>query len=280
MKLVKGIVLSTMVASTMLMASDVVATVNGKTISKSDINNILKAQHMSFEKLSPKQQKQLVDKLVERELLVEVADKAGVKKDPAYLQALNNYKKDLEIKTWMDKIYKRTLISDSEANKYYQDHKNMFKKPATVHARHILVKTEKEAKDIIAELSKLKGDALKKKFIELAKAKSTGPTGKNGGDLGTFGKGQMVKPFNDAVFAMNKGEVSKTPVKTQFGYHVIYLEDKQPAGIAKFEDIKQQIIAKMRQEQFSKTVKDTIENAKKSAKITSTFKIEDANNSK
>jgi len=143
MKLVKGIVLSTMVASTMLMASDVVATVNGKTISKSDINNILKAQHMSFEKLSPKQQKQLVDKLVERELLVEVADKAGVKKDPAYLQALNNYKKDLEIKTWMDKIYKRTLISDSEANKYYQDHKNMFKKPATVHARHILVKTRR-----------------------------------------------------------------------------------------------------------------------------------------
>jgi len=280
MKLVKGIVLSTMVASTMLMASDVVATVNGKTISKSDINTILKTQHMSFEKLAPKQQKQLVDKLVERELLVEVADKAGVEKDPAFLQTLNNYKKDLKIKTWMDKIYKRTLISDSEANKYYQDHKDMFKKPATVHARHILVKTEKEAKDIIAELSKLKGDAVKKKFIELAKAKSTGPTGKNGGDLGTFGKGQMVKPFDDAVFAMKKGEFSKVPVKTQFGYHVIYLEDKQPAGTAKFEDIKQQIIAKMRQEQFSKTVKETIENAKKSAKITSTLKIEDVNNSK
>ena len=280
MKLIKSAVLSTMLAATSLMGAEVLATVNGKAINKSDVNTILKAQHMSFDKLSKAQQKQILNKLIERELLVDIASKAGVEKDPEYIKKLNNYKKDLAIKVWMDKIYKRTLISDSEANKYYQDHKEQFVTPAKVHARHILVKTEKEAKNIIAQLSKLKGDALKKKFIELAKEKSTGPSGRNGGDLGYFGKGQMVKPFSDAVFAMKKGEVSKEPVKTQFGYHIIYLEDKKPAGVASFEDVKNRIIARMRQEQFSKTIKNTIENQKKSAKITSTIKLEDNNSSK
>jgi len=280
MKLIKSAVLSTMLATSALMSAEVLATVDGKSISKSDVDTILKAQHMSFDKLSKAQQKQMVNKLIDRELLVDVASKAGVEKDPEFVKALNSYKKDLAIKTWMDKIYKRTLISDSEANKYYQEHKEQFKTPARVHARHILVKTEKEAKDIIGELSKLKGDELKKKFIELAKTKSTGPSGKNGGDLGYFTKGQMVKPFNDAVFSMNNGEITKEPVKTQFGYHVIYLEDKKPAGYSSFEEVKDGIIRKMRQEQFNKTIKETIENQKKSAKITSTIKLEDNNSSK
>ena len=279
MKLLKGVVLSSALAVSSLMSAEVLATVNGKAISKDDVNTILKAQRMSFDKLPKNQQKQLLNKLIERELLVNVAHKAGVEKDPEFVKALENYKKDLSIRVWMDKIYKRTLISDSEANKYYQEHKKEFTKPARVHARHILVKTEKEAKDIINELSKLKGDALKNKFIELAKAKSTGPSGKNGGDLGYFGKGAMVKPFNDAVFAMKIGEITKEPVKTQFGYHVIYLEDKKPEGVASFEEVKNRIIAKMRQEQFSKTIKDTIEKEKKSAKITTTLKLDD-NNSK
>ncbi len=279
MNLIKSAVLTTMLTASSLMSAEVLATVNGKAINKSDVNSILKTQHMSFDKLSKTQQKQILNKLIERELLEKVASKSGVEKDPDYIKALNNYKKDLEIRVWMDKIYKRTLISDSEANKYYQEHKKQFVTPAEVHARHILVKTEKEAKDIIAQLSKLKGDVLKKKFIELAKEKSTGPSGRNGGDLGYFGKGQMVKPFSDAVFAMQKGEITKEPVKTQFGYHVIYLEDKKPAGTSSFEDVKNKIIARMRQEQFSKTIKNTIENQKKSAKITSTIKL-DNNSSK
>jgi len=230
MKLLKGIVLSSVLATSLLLSSEVIATVNGKSINKSDVNAILKRQHTNFDKYPSKQKVALVNKLIERELLIEVADKAAIEKDKDYLKALDSYKKDLKIKIWMDKLYKRTLISDSEANKYYQENKKRFKKGESVHARHILVKTEKEAKDIIAELSKLKGDALKNKFIELAKAKSTGPSGKKGGDLGFFGKGQMVKPFDDAVFAMKKGEIAKEPIKTQFGFHVIYLEDTKPAG--------------------------------------------------
>jgi len=271
MSLLKNTLLASAILITTLSANEVLATVNGAPITKEDINTIIKAQGGDFDKLKKDQQKKLLNKLIERELLVDVAKKAGVEKDEAYAKALENFKKDLVIKIWMDKIYKRTLISDSEANKYYQDNKDKFKQPEQVHARHILVKSEKEANDIINTLKPLKGEELKNKFIELAKEKSTGPSGKNGGDLGYFGKGQMVPAFQDAAFAMKKGEITTKPVKTQFGYHIIYLEDKKPEGVAPFDKVKDQIIAKMRQEQFSKAVKDAIENSKTKAKITNTL---------
>jgi len=110
---------------------------------------------------------------------------------------------------------------------------------ASAHARHILVKTEEEAKKIIEALKGLKGEALKKKFIELAKSKSTGPSGPQGGDLGTFTKGQMVPEFSKAVWALKPGEITTAPVKTQFGYHVIYLEDKKEAQPTPYEKVKE-----------------------------------------
>ncbi len=280
MKLVKSAILASVLAGGMLFAGDVLATVNGTKITKSKIDALLKAQNMSFDKLDSKQQQEIVNKLVERELLVEVAKKAGVDKEEKFKKALEDFKKDLAIRLWMNKIYDRTIVSDSEAKKYYEDHKDKFKKPEQVHARHILVKTEDEAKKIIDELKKLKGDELKKKFIELAKSKSIGPSGKNGGDLSYFTKGQMVKPFEDAAFSLKPGEITKKPVKTQFGYHIIYLEDKKPESVAKFEEVKPEILATMKQEQFNKTIKDTIENQKKSAQITVNLKNSENNSSK
>jgi parvulin-like peptidyl-prolyl isomerase len=271
MSVLKKTLLTTMVLVASLNAGEVLATVNNTPIKKEDINQVLQKQGISFDKLPKEQQKKLVDKLIERELLVDVAKKAGIEKDEEYKKTLENYKKDLLIKVWMDKTYKRALISDSEANKYYQDNKDSYKVPEKVHARHILVKTEDEAKKIIDELKNLKGQELNKKFIELAKSKSTGPSGKNGGDLGYFTKGQMVKPFSDAAFALKKGEITTKPVKTQFGYHIILVEDKKPAGVAPFKDVKSQIVAKMRQEQFAKAVKDAIDKQKESAKITNTL---------
>jgi parvulin-like peptidyl-prolyl isomerase len=271
MSLLKSTILTSALLVASVNASEVLATVNGTPISKEDINTILKAQGGSFDKLKKDQQKQLLDKLIERELLAEVAKKAGVEKDENFNKALENFRKDLVIKTWMDKVYKRTLISDSEANKYYQDNKDQFKQPEKIHARHILVKSEKEANDIIKTLKATKANELKDKFIALAKEKSTGPSGKNGGDLGFFGKGQMVPAFQDAAFALKKGEITTKPVKTQFGYHVIYLEDKKPEGTAEFAKVKDKIIAKMRQEQFSKAVKDAIDSSKEKAKITNTL---------
>ena len=281
MNRVKGSIILAMLLVGTAYAGEVLATVNGVAINKSDIDSTFKTRGMSFDKLPASQQKQVLDRLIERELLVATAKKDGIENDPEYKKELENLKKDLLIKAWMGKVYNKTLISDSEANKYYQDNKDKYKQPEKVHARHILVKTEEEANKLIDELKSLKGEELKKKFIELAKTKSTGPSGKTGGDLGYFGKGQMVKPFEDAVFSMKKGEVSLKPVKTQFGYHIIYVEDKKEASVAPFEKVKKQIISKLRQEQFNKAIKSTLDKMKKDSKIDIKLDIaKDSNSSK
>ncbi|NPA27668.1 MAG: peptidylprolyl isomerase [Epsilonproteobacteria bacterium] len=267
MKILKSALIVSAIFSTSLVADEVLATINGVPITKSNVDFILKNSRTSFDKLTDEQKKELLDRLIERELLVEAAKKDGIEKDEEYKRALENYKKDLLIKVWMDKLYNKTLVSDSEANKFYQENKEMFKKPETIHARHILVKTKEEAQKIIDELKGLKGEELKKKFIELAKSKSTGPSGKSGGDLGYFPRGQMVKPFEEAAFKLNKGEITTEPVKTQFGYHVIYVEDKKPATITPFEEVKESIISRKKEEEFKKLIKETIDKAKKEAKI-------------
>jgi parvulin-like peptidyl-prolyl isomerase len=271
MKLIKSSILAAVLVASSIQAAEVLATVNGKAITKSDIDFSLKQTGMSFDKLNKAQQKQLVNRLIERELLIDVAKKNNIENDAEYKKSLENFKKDLLIKVWMDKVYERTLVSDSEANKFYQDNKDKFKQKEQVHARHILVKTKEEAQKIIDELKKYKGEELKKKFIELAKTKSTGPSGKNGGDLGYFTKGQMVKPFEDAVFSMKKGEVSSKPVQTQFGYHVIYLEDKKEASLTPFEKVKDKIIEQLKQKKFKEAIDSALKKAKENAKVESSF---------
>ena len=112
------------------------------------------------------------------------------------------------------------------------------------YARHILVKTEDEAKAIIKELD----DGAD--FEATAKEKSTGPSGPNGGDLGFFGKGQMVPEFETAAFALDKGSFTKEPVQTQFGWHVIKVEDKRPQEKPKFEDVAAQLRQQLIRERY------------------------------
>lgn len=113
---------------------------------------------------------------------------------------------------------------------------------AEVHARHILVKTEDEAKKIIEDLQ---GGA---DFEATAKEKSTGPSGPNGGDLGFFGKGQMVPEFEKAAFALEKGKITDAPVKTQFGWHIIKVDDRRKSEPPPFESVKQKLQAEISRE--------------------------------
>ncbi len=108
-------------------------------------------------------------------------------------------------------------------------------KQQEVHARHILVKTEDEAKAVIADLDKGKD------FAEIAKEKSQDSNKDDGGDLGWFGPGRMVPEFEEAAFALDKGQYTKTPVKTQFGYHVIKIEDKRDAAPPPLEQVQDQV---------------------------------------
>jgi len=250
-------------------SAETLATVNGKPVTTEDAK-IYVAQTQrgaQYGALPSDQKKMIVDRLIERALFIDQAKKEGIEKDPEYQSLLNRDKEELMVRTWLTKQFKNTVISDSEAKAYYDKHTDEFKIPAQVHARHILVKDEKEAQAIIDQLKNLKGDALKKKFIELAKTKSTGPTGPKGGDLGSFGPGQMVKPFNDAVFAMKKGDITPQPVKTQFGYHVIYVDDVKPAKTVPYDEAKKRIIDMLKQKTFSAKMAKMVSSLKSKAKI-------------
>jgi parvulin-like peptidyl-prolyl isomerase len=133
-----------------------------------------------------------------------------------------------------------------------------------------LVKSSSDAEDIIKAFKGLSGDKLKSDFIALAKLKSTGPSAVKGGELGYVARDQMVKPFNDALFAMRIGTVSSEPVQTQFGYHVIYAEDKKPARKASFDEVKNFVENKLKMERFKVVMEKKMAVLKSKAKITYT----------
>ncbi len=252
---------------TWLSASDVVATVNGHKITKEDLNAFLQQsmpnQPITYDMLDPKTQKKVLDGMIETEVLAAAAQKAGVENDPDFRRMLDLAKKKLMINAWAKKQFDKIIVSESEAKEFYQKHADKFSMPERVHARHILLKDEKKAQAIIDQLKGFKGEELKKKFIELAKKESTGPTGPKGGDLGYFAKEQMVLPFSRAAFALKPGEITLKPVKTQFGWHVIYVEDKKAAQKIPFEAVKDRVIAALKQQRFTQKMKQETEMLRK-----------------
>jgi parvulin-like peptidyl-prolyl isomerase len=180
---------------------------------------------------------------------------------------MEKIKEELLVNMWMRMQLENTIVSDSEAKEFYEKNKDKFKQPESVSARHILVKTEDEAKAIIKELKPLKDAELKEKFIVLAKEKSTGPSAPKGGDLGTFTKDQMVPEFSKAVWQLKDGTVTLEAVKTQFGYHVIYLEKKNTAQPVTYEKVKDKIILSLKQKQFAGKIAEMAKELKSKAKI-------------
>ncbi|WP_300366769.1 peptidyl-prolyl cis-trans isomerase [Hydrogenimonas sp.] len=261
--------LSVAALSLSLPAADVLATVNGHKITKSDIQEVMNAMgaRTTYDALPNDVKKKVLDQVIEQQLLQEKAIKSGIEKDKEYKEALAKLKKKLALDVWMKKQLDKIKVSDAEAKKAYEEHKSAFQRPESVHARHILVKTEKEAKDIVDTLNKTPKAQLKTKFEELARTKSTGPSASRGGDLGTFGRKQMVKPFSDAAFSLKAGEFTKTPVKTQFGYHVIYVEEKLPAQTIPFNEVKDRIKQNLKMEKFKEKMQKIAQDLKAKAKI-------------
>ena len=268
------LLIGTLSLSGTLMASDTLAEVNGVKITKEDANIFLQQiqpnQPISYDILDPQTRNKVIDGLVETEVMAQAAQKAGVEKSPEFRRMLELAKKKLMINEWAKQQFEKTIVSESEAKEYYEKHPEMFMIPERVHARHILLKDKKSAEAVIAELKGLKGEALQKKFIELAKSKSTGPSASKGGDLGFFSKTQMVLPFSKAAFALKKGEITAEPVKTQFGWHVIYLEDRKAGQKIPFDQVKEKVIGKLKQERFAEKMKKETEQLKAKAKITYT----------
>jgi parvulin-like peptidyl-prolyl isomerase len=268
-KMIKVSLVAASLLTTGLMATDVLATVDGKNITKQDAQLFVRATApgANYDQLTPEQKKMITDRLVERVLFIEAAKKDGIENTPEYKENLRKLEDELLVSLWMKKQMDNAIVSDSEAKEFYEANKDKFKVAESVHARHILVTDEKTAKEIIKELKGLKGEALKKKFMEIAKEKSTGPTGPKGGDLGTFAKGQMVPEFDKAVFKLKKDEITLEPVKTQFGYHVILVEDKKEAGVIPYDQVKEKIIQTLKQKQFQTKLAEVAKELKSKAKI-------------
>ena len=268
--------LSVLLVTATLASAQTLVTVNGQAITQEEVDNeLMNATQGRFNQVPAEKRaefrQQVLQQLIRKELIFDDAQKSGVLKSKEYKEEYKKLeermKKELAIQVWQKKLHESLKISDKELKEYYNKNKEEFNEKETVHARHILVKTEEEAKAIIAELKSLSGEKLKSKFIELAKEKSTGPSGPKGGDLGYFAQGQMVPAFNDKAFSMKEGSVTTAPVKTQFGYHVIYLEDKKAAVLRKFDEVKSFIEQRLKMEEFKTAMKDKMDALQKKATI-------------
>ncbi len=210
---------------------DVVARVGDAEITEADIAFAAKDLGQELQRFPPAQWRQiLLDAVVDMELMAQAARAEGLDKDPDFQRQLEFLELQALRNTFIAQKVGGT-ISDDDLQTAYDAQFADFVGDEEINARHILVKEKAEAEELVRELD---GGA---DFAELARDKSTGPSGPNGGDLGYFGKGQMVKPFEEAVFALEPGSYTKEPVETQFGWHVIKLEDKRQKEKPALQDV-------------------------------------------
>jgi len=216
MKLIKNI----------LTTSLLVGSLNNETINNEEIIAITQTMfNTDFSKMDARTKRDVLDKIVEYKILLTEAKINKAHQSKEYLDAVKNVQNMILLDTYSKKLFNDFKATDELLKEYFFENKSKIVGSNQVNASHILVKTEVEANNIISSLGKSSNVA--KTFKELAIKLSTGPSGKNGGSLGWFGKGQMVPSFETVAFSLNKGTFSKTPVKTQFGYHVIYVVDKR-----------------------------------------------------
>lgn len=257
----------------------VLATVNGDEITSEEVNKVLmEGTQGRFDSLPADKQNELRQRIIEgmiaQELVFDDAKRTGVLESKAYKQELetlvNRLKVQLAAKVWEQQQFEAIKVDAKEVKAYFDANPDEFVDKEKIRARHILVKTEAEAEAVIKSMKGLSGEKLKNEFIAQAKSKSTGPSAAKGGDLGYFPRGQMVPSFNDAAFAMKEGTMSSTPVQSQFGYHVIYVEDKKAAKKLGFDDVKNFIEQRLKMDKFKATMEKKMSSLREKAKITYT----------
>jgi peptidyl-prolyl cis-trans isomerase C len=247
------------VALTMLQpaqAADSIATVNGKPIKQSLYDFISKDAIARGQTVDENVRAVIINKLISSELVYQEAQRIGLDKQPDYMAKEELGRRELLVNTYLQDFLKNNPVSEADIKAAYEKFKaEMGDKEYS--ARHILVGTEAEAKDIIAQLGK-GGD-----FAKIAKEKSKDPGSKDkGGDLGWFSPGGMVKPFSDAVVTLKKGAVTATPVQTQFGWHVIKLEDTRTTQPPAYDKVKESLQKALQQRQLEKLLSDLRSKAK------------------
>ncbi|MGZ5208065.1 MAG: peptidylprolyl isomerase [Sulfuricurvum sp.] len=255
----------------------VLATVNGGSITSDEVNRVLiEGTQGRFDSLPADKQNELRQRIIEgmiaQQLVFDDAKKAGILESKEfkseYQKLSERMKTQLAAKVWEQQQFESIKVDPKEVKGYFDANADEFIDKEKVHARHILMKSSEDAEAIIKSLKNLTGDKLKAEFIALAKSKSTGPSAAKGGDLGYFPRGQMVPSFNDAAFAMREGTVSTEPVQSQFGYHIIYLEDKVAAKKMGFDEVKNFIEQRLKMDKFKAYMDKKMSVLKSKAKIT------------
>lgn len=233
--------------------SEVLATVNGTPITANTLAMYQQQRQGRMPNDPSAQNRQaILDEIISLELASQDGQKQGADKDPEFLAQMAQQRRALIASTAFKQKMDSNPITDEELKALYDEKAgsgNEYK------ARHILVKDKEKAESLIAELDKGAD------FAELAKANSTGPSGKNGGDLGWFSPKSMVKPFSDAAAGLEKGSYTKTPVKTQFGWHIILLEDTRESTPPPFEQVKPQLQMMVRNQRVQNYINELRANA-------------------
>jgi peptidyl-prolyl cis-trans isomerase C len=230
--------------------------VNGVTIPQSRIDMMNRELTTQGQPDTPERQQAIREELVNREVLAQAAQKRGLDKNADVQAQMDMAKQAVLVRALFESEVKAHPITDAELQQQYEQFKssmgnNEYK------VRHILVDKEDDAKAIIAELNK-GGD-----FAKIAKEKSKDPGSKdNGGDLDWGPAARYVKPFADAVQSLQKGQTTTTPVKTDFGYHVIRLDDVRALKVPEFAELKEQFRQRAQQQQIQKLVLDLRQKAK------------------
>lgn len=248
-----------------LNAAEIYATVDGENITKQDIEMIIQDPRVDLNKIPAEARTQVIDQAINKKLLAKKALKDGIEKDPQYAEAMSKIKEDLAFQVWQKNEVDKLKFTDQDKKDFFEKNKDKFVMPEILESRHILVKTEAEAKAIIIELDK---SAKKEdKFAELAKTKSADATAQNGGYLGKVPADKLVPEFTAAAKALAKNTYSKTPVKTEFGYHIIFLKDKTAPKALTYAEVEPKISQILIGNAFSKKIKELTDELKKDAKI-------------
>jgi peptidyl-prolyl cis-trans isomerase C len=237
-------------SSVFALSKNTVATVNGKKITQKQYQAHLKlrqAQKPKGQQQAPVSRQAILDELINREVLLQKAKKLKLHKDKKVITQLKQLKDNVLIQAVLSQSPASKPVSDKELKKIY-DQQVGNADPTEYKARHILVKDEAAAKKLISELNDGEN------FEDLAKKASTGPSVKYGGDLGWFSSEKMVPAFSKATAKLKKGTHSQKPVKTQFGFHIIKLEDTRKRTLPKFEDVKNQILPMVQSQRLQEYV--------------------------
>ncbi|MBL8403331.1 MAG: peptidyl-prolyl cis-trans isomerase [Dechloromonas sp.] len=232
-----------------------VATVNGQPISQTVFNAFTAEQQAQGTPDSPELKDAIREELVRREILAQEAKKKGMDKNPNIQGQIELAKQAVLIRAFLSDYVKAHPISEAQLKAEYELIKNNLGS-TEYKSRHVLVEKEEDAKAIIAKLDK--GE----KFSELAKQSKDPGSKDKGGDLGWSSPAAYVKPFGEALTKLKKGEYTKTPVKSDFGYHVIQLEDSRPATPPPFDQVKPQLQQRAGQQQIENLVKELRSKAK------------------